>query len=191
MTRSTPNSKITEARRVALSPFGVYGLGMRRKQILPCLALFLRSAEAQERDGPSQASFFRQRTIRAFGQEAREQGERLRRILAALLEHLREIEPGEEASRVARRTPSQMSSAEYVFAAWTASPRRRASFLAAVNICSGESTGSSAAFATAETRGTGARAGWGAGAILRAARTRRAAGSAGFWRGSLFRFGCG
>src|SRR4051794_20799905 len=66
---------------------------MRRKELLPCLALFLGSPEALQGQCPSQTSFFGQRTIRALRQVAPEQGQGLRRILSSIEQEAREPDP--------------------------------------------------------------------------------------------------
>ena len=61
---------------------------------MPCQALFLRPAEAGERLGPPEASFFGQGTIRTLAQVAREEGEGLSGIFSAIEQQAAEQHPG-------------------------------------------------------------------------------------------------
>src|SRR6185436_20877675 len=67
---------------------------MISKELLPCLALFVGVAEALERQCSTQASFFRQGTIRSLAQVAREKSERLPDLLAAVEQKAGEQHPG-------------------------------------------------------------------------------------------------
>ena len=67
---------------------------MSRKKLLPCLALFCGPAEPLQRQGPSQASFFGQRTIGAGIEVAREESERLGGVLAPIEQEPPEQHPG-------------------------------------------------------------------------------------------------